>query len=381
MKKILQPWLWLAIVPLIFVSCEDDESEVIASSQTIALLSTSSTIMEGGSADFSVIYLGTPDQQTSDITVNYEITGDPDGTYTGSVVIPAGEQSAEFSVTIPEDNMLDPDTTDVVFTLTGASGGFLINENTPQNTQDMILLEDTKNISVTNDTISISEAFSMSGDTLFIPVNLSNSLDGEVTLGYTLTGSATPGADYMLLSDNPLVVPANSASAKIAIKILDDIITEDPARTLYIELDDIVLSDTDDEETSLLEGNSNRVIAYNIEDDVKSFGFDAAPTDTIVVSSPGSVTTSISATGTLVNGTTLSFTNNLPTGVTLNASTSTVGFSPAEASRTIEFNVAASAFTGTDVTGTYIISGINASGDQESVISGTNNTIVIKIVN
>ncbi|MEL7002324.1 MAG: Calx-beta domain-containing protein [Bacteroidota bacterium] len=381
MKNFLRPWLLLAIVPLIFVSCDDDESEVVASSQTIALLSTSNSVVEGESAPFSVIFLGQPEQQTSDITVNYTITGGADGTLTASVTIPAGEQSAEFNVSIPEDNDLEADTTDLLLQLTDASGGFAINENFPQNRKEFILLEDTKNISVSNDTTNISETFSSAGDTLFLPINISNSLDGQVTLDYALSGTAVPGADYMLASDNPLVIAAGATSAQVGVIVLDDLDAEAGGKSLYIELESITLADTDDEETTLSAGDANRVVAYNFTDDTKTFGFDIAPADTIVITSEGTVSATITKSGDALNGTTLSFTDNLPVGVSLNATSSDVSFSPSETSRVLEFTIDANAFTGTDVTGTYVISGIDSDGDDEAIISATNNTIVFKIVN
>ena len=380
MKKIKLLWLLMATFPLVFISCEDDDSEVTASSQTIALLSTSSSIVEGGTAPFSVIFLGLPEEQTTDITVNYSITGSGDGTLTGSVTIPQGEQTADFNISIPDDNVFE-DTLSIMFQLTDASGGFQINENIPQNSQELTLFEDVKNISISNDTLNISESFSAGGDVLELPISITNALDGEVTINYTLSGTAVEDTDFTLLSDNPLVLPAGVADTTINLEVLDDLVSEAGGKTLYVQIDGIDLADTGDEETILLEGDANRVIAYNLVDDNKIFGFDIMPTDTIVVTAPGRVSATISYSGTLINGTSLSFDNNLPAGVTLDAPSADVGFSTSETSRTIEFDVDASAFTGTDVSGTYVISSLDAAGDDETSISSTNDTIVIKIVN
>lgn len=381
MKQLLRPWLLLAIVPLIFFSCEDDESEVIASSQTIALLSTSGTILEGGTASYSVIFLGLPEEQTTDITVNYSITGDGNNTYNASVTIPAGEQSVEFDVAIPDDNVLDVDTTNILLTLTDASGGFQINENFPQNQNEMLLLEDTKFIGVENDTIGISEDFSETGDTLFIPINITNALDDAVTLDYTLSGTATPGIDYELLSADPIVMASGSESASVAIRIINDLVDEDPFETIIFNIDDITLADTDDEETFLLEGDINRVIVYNVTDNTKSFAFTRDETDTLVVTQASTFTIEVSHSGNIGDNVTLFFDDNLPAGVMTNNTSNDLTFSPVERTRSFQIVVDESAFTGTDVIGTYSISNIDQNGDSEVDIADANDTIVVKIVN
>ncbi|MEO1051091.1 MAG: hypothetical protein AAFX87_10705 [Bacteroidota bacterium] len=364
---------------LYFASCESDESEVIPSSNTIALLSAPASILEGGTASFTVIYLGDP--LTSATTVDFTVTG-TGISLTGTATIPANEQQGTFDLMIPEDNTLEDEEIALTLTLTGASGGIEINENTPQNSAEFTLMEDVKNISVTNDTISISETFGNAGDTLMIPINLSNALDSEISIDYTISGTAVPGTDYMLVSANPLVLDAGTASAGIYIRILDDMDVEATAPQLIVTLDDITNADATDEETTLVEGDANRVIAYNIQDDLKTIGFDRLPTDTIMVSSAGSFTVSVNVTGNLLTGATIFLDDNLPNGVDDDLTSDELSFTINESSRTITFTVDQGVFDGSgDINATYVFDGLDANGDNEVSESMTNNEIRIKIIN
>jgi len=381
MKQLKQSWLstTMAFSVLLFSACNDDAESVtqITASNTVGLSSTSSMAVEGDPAEFEVVYFGLPENQNSNITVNYSVEG-TGISFTGSVMIPSGEQTAAFNVVAPENDQISMDTVELTLTLTDASVGIKDDPSFSMATFDLV--DDIKTISIANDTVDISETFSITGDTLKVPINITNALDGQVTLNYTVAGSAVEGSDFDLLSSNPLILPAGTADTAIYIMITDDLMMETDER-ISLTFDNIVLANTSDTETTLATGVANRNIVFDISDDTKMLGFSVEPTDTIMVSSPGNYTVDLSVDNELSNELSVVLDDTgLPGGVSDNNTSNIVSFSPTENSRTVTFTVDASAFTGTDVTGSYSVLTFDSNGDGEVMLS-SNSTVRIKIIN
>jgi len=386
--------LWSGIIMglcsmIILSACEDDNDDLLETSNTVGLLSTSPQAVEGNAAEFEVIFFGFPEDQPGDIAVDYSVEG-TGVSLTGSVTIPDGEQTAPFTITIPENDQISLDTIELSLSLTSASNGVPIKDDLALNSHTFELVDDIKNISITNDTTDLSEDFSLSGDTLKIPINITGELDSEITLDYIISGDATPMVDYELLSANPLVLPAGTSEASINFLILDDTDNE-PAEELSLTIDNLSNSNPSDTETNLLEDEDSndalyRNIVYNIVDDTKTIGFSFAPIDTIKVATPGDYIVDLELDGSLVTPVNATFDDNLPPGVSDNISdpTNTVSIFQDESQRIITFTVNESAFAGfTDVNdpnivGTYEI--VSTAGDDEFVI-GTSNLLVFEIIN
>lgn len=366
-------------------ACSEDESEVIPSSNTIALLGTTSTIIEGESGKFSAIFVGNPADLTSDVTVDYSVTSEGFEDFTGSFVIPADEARDTFEIAMPENKLFstDTDTLSVTLTLTGASGGFAINENTPQNSHTFSLIDDTKIISILDSDASISELFSEEGDTLKVPITIPNSLDGEVTVDYTISGTADEGDDYTLLSDASLVLPAGTGDTTINIIVNDDLGLETGGETIIVTLNDVTPTDTDDEETFLTDSTKWQSITYTIEDDLKTFSFERVPTDTIIFESPGSVDITILLSGEITAAGLVGFNFDLPAGMTVGLVGPSTIFGAGQNSSAFELNATAAAFTGsgTEITGSIeMVATDSQVGDSEIVLDAENIRINFKII-
>ncbi|RFM31701.1 beta strand repeat-containing protein, partial [Chitinophaga silvisoli] len=163
---------------------------------------------------------------TEAITVNYIVTGTATtstdyNTLTGSVVIPAGANSANIDVQVIDDQVIEGDET-VLVTLTGASattlGSFTANNNATVTIAD----DEDKTISITKAT-DAAEPATNGAFTVSLPSGVSAT--EAITVTYTVTGTATAGTDYTALSGS-VVIPAGANSANIDVQVIDDQIIE-----------------------------------------------------------------------------------------------------------------------------------------------------------
>ncbi|MTI20288.1 hypothetical protein E1176_04575, partial [Fulvivirga sp. RKSG066] len=317
---------------------------------------------------------GLPENQPGSISVDYSVTG-TGVDFTGTATIPDGEQKAKFWVIVPENNTLNTDTVDLTLTLTNASVG--IKDDPAFNSHELELIDDIKNVKIANDTVDIDETAGI----IQIPVTVSNPLDSELTVDYSITGDADAGVDYELVSSNPLIIEEDSTSGYISFRILDDLSEED-TESISITLDAITTADASDTETILLAGAANRNIVYDLSDDSKLIGFVRSNEDTLMIDAAGTYTAELEVSGgTLQNSALVTFDDSeLPAGVDDNNTLNTISFGTSETSRTISFTVEASAISDTeDQIFEYSIFSIDGNGDAE-VKAATNSALVIKIL-
>lgn len=125
-----------------------------------------------------------------------------------------------------------------------------------------------------------------SNDTIRVPIAITdpeyenkNPTTSETTLHYSISGNAVEGVDYLLLSDNPLVLPAGfDADTTINIKLLDDMVLENDS----IVVDLVSVNDVSDNKGIILTDSTalTRFIFY-IEDDIKYVAFETSENDTL----------------------------------------------------------------------------------------------------
>lgn len=106
-----------------------------------------------------------------------------------------------------------------------------------------------------------------------IPITIDNYVAGEITINYSLSGTAVEGVDYELLSPNPLVIDASSDDDEyyIYINLLVDTSPEALSKEIIVTVNslttiipnEVILSD----ETDLL------TATISIIDDLKEVGF------------------------------------------------------------------------------------------------------------
>jgi hypothetical protein len=173
-----------------------------------------------------------------DITANYSIsgTGTNGSDYTaltGTVVIPAGQNGISIPVTVTDDQAIEGDETIVLaitggstttgLTFTAGTSGTVIITDDDDDDVDVIVSAGTPAAaeSATNGAFTINIA----GDK--VPV-------ADITVTYTISGTATGGSDYTALAGTA-VIPAGSSSVTVPVSVVDDDLVE-PAETVIMTL-------------------------------------------------------------------------------------------------------------------------------------------------
>ncbi len=202
------------------ISIIDDDPQV-----DVSFVSASQHVVEGaGTRDVTVNLTPAP---TADITLGYSVggTATADADYTalsGTVAVSAGAATATIPVAIVDDSDPEGEET-VVLTLTGTEGHRKVRPNTHTLT---IAASDGP---PTMTAVSFATASQRAGDesgTRNVTVNLNPAPASNITLNYTVGGTATPGSDYTVLSGT-LPVTAGAVMATIPVTLLADNVQED----------------------------------------------------------------------------------------------------------------------------------------------------------
>lgn len=160
------------------------------------------------------------------VTVPFLVSGTATGALDhdladGAITIAAGSLTAEVTFNVLEDALDEPNET-VILTLTTPTNATL---GTPM-----------KHTVTVTDNDAPTVAWAVNGQTVAespacpCPVTLSALLSStsatDVTVPYTVSGTASGGADYSAPTPDPLVIPAGALFASIAFAVLDDVQTE-----------------------------------------------------------------------------------------------------------------------------------------------------------
>lgn len=171
---------------------------------------------------------------SNDITVDYAVTG---GTATGSgtdytlvsgtATITAGQTTGSFTISINND-ALDETSETIIITLSNPVRANL----TANKTYTYTILDNdaTPEVSFAQSTSSGDESTS----TVNLTVNLSAVSGLNVTVDYTLGGTATYGDDYSV-SSGSLTIPAGSSSGNIVLNVTNDAV-EEGSETVIVTL-------------------------------------------------------------------------------------------------------------------------------------------------
>lgn len=167
---------------------------------------------------------------SEDITVNYTISGTatPGDDYTalsGTAIIPAGDNSVNVSVDVLNDNIIEPTET-VIARLAGGNSTSLTFTGTGSATVNITDDESTvpANLELTVTKGSDATEGSVNGSfVISLPGTVRSSQD--ITVNYTISGTATAGTDYTALSGTA-VIPAGSPDVTVPVTVQDDQILE-----------------------------------------------------------------------------------------------------------------------------------------------------------
>ena len=194
----------------------DDDKPVVS------IVATDAVAAEAG-LDTGTFTVSRDGVTTAPLTVNYAVGGTAiNGVdyqlLSGSLTIPAGQASATIVVTPIDDSLFEGDET-VILTLI-SNGSYLL--GTPNNATVTIIDNDKPVVSIVATDAVAAEA---GLDTGTFTVSRDGITTAPLTVNYTVSGTATNGVDYQLLSGS-LTIPAGQASATIVVTPIDDSLFE-----------------------------------------------------------------------------------------------------------------------------------------------------------
>ena len=221
------------------VEIETATATVTVTDHTLeASVSAPATVNEGQSIAFTVSLTPTG-QNRSGFAVDYDLggtavaPGDYTGASSGTLTIPAGQDSGVITITTNSDGMLDPnETLSVTLSNPRTLDGGLAALGSPATATVTIVDQQTVTWSVED--INFPE----SQDAVFtVMFDQGGLVQDAVTLTYETIpgGTATPGDDYTAVSNGQVMVPGGSPSATFTVQVTDDSIGE-PAETFMVRL-------------------------------------------------------------------------------------------------------------------------------------------------
>jgi hypothetical protein len=274
---------------------------------TASITASPITISENGEIGTFTISLDAPNNTGADITIDYTVGGTAvDGTdyapttpVTGTVVIADGQDSAEIEITSIDNQVLDGSRT-VEITLTETDHTQVAVDTTPATIT--ITDDEQATASITASPITISENGEIG--TFTISLDEPNNTGADITIDYTVGGTAVDGTDYAPTTPitGTVVIADGQDSAEIEITSIDNQVL-DGSRTV-----EITLTETDHTQVAV----DTTPATITILDDESSYASIAA--------SPLTITENPEETGTFTI--TLSHVNNTSAPITV---TYTVG--------------------------------------------------------
>ena len=191
---------------------------------TVSIATSVATATEGGGNGEYTVSMTTT--SATDTTVNFAASGSAvSSDYTlssggSSVVIPAGSSAVTIDVVAVDDTIVEP-AEDLILTLTSTGNPSIGVDATPA-TVDILDNSDTGDVIITANDASAAEP---SGDNGQFTVTMSNPSSTATTVDFSVTGSATEGADYSNIGTSVLI-PANTTTATIDVTVIDDSLIE-----------------------------------------------------------------------------------------------------------------------------------------------------------
>ena len=207
---------------------------------TVSIAPTDAAASEPGVNDglFTVTLAGGKLAPAGGIVVDYTVNGTATGgadyaALSGSVTIPAGDSSATIAVDVLDDEVIEP-AESVVVTLTGTNHPSAPLHATIRSATVTISDDDATTVAITASDAAASELGADSGVFLVALDGDKVAPAGGITVTYTVSGTATPGADYATLTGTALI-PAGQSSVTIPVSVLDDNVVEN-AETVVVTL-------------------------------------------------------------------------------------------------------------------------------------------------
>ena len=180
----------------------------------------------------------------TDTVISYSISGDatPGSDYTsltGTVTILANSTTAVIDVSVIDENLLEDNET-VTVTLTGIASADA-HVSLGATVSDTVTITDNDAAVVTINANGPNAA--EPGNNGQFTVAISNPSDTDTVISYSVSGDATAGSDYTVLTGTVTIL-ANATTATIDVSVLDDNLLEDN-ETITVTLTGITSGDAD----------------------------------------------------------------------------------------------------------------------------------------
>lgn len=220
-----------------------DDDNIPANRLLSAVATTNAT--EGSTAGSFVIKLPAGITATSNTTVNYTVGGTATSVLdyaalSGTATILAGQNSVSVTVTPVDDNVIEPTET-VTLTITGGTDGTnAFTASVGSETASIDIIDNDANVDAKRTlaiirTAHAAEPATNGGFRIQLPTGVTSAED--VTVNYTVAGTATAGADYKALTGT-IVLPAGQNQVALPVEVIDDQIMEVLNETVIVTLTD-----------------------------------------------------------------------------------------------------------------------------------------------
>ena len=201
---------------------------------TVSISSADQTVSEDAGSVNVTVTLSTA--SATDVTIPFTVSGTAtDGSdftiTTSPITIAAGQTSASAVVTVIDDSEVEPTETVIVTldTPTGATLAGTTSQTISITDNDMDVVVPTVSISGADQTVSEDAG------TVNVIVTLSTASASDVSIPFTVSGTATNGSDFTATT-SPVVIAAGATSATVAVNVIDDDAVAEPAETVIVSL-------------------------------------------------------------------------------------------------------------------------------------------------
>ncbi|MGN7724014.1 Calx-beta domain-containing protein [Chitinophaga sp. 22620] len=178
---------------------------------------------------------------SADITVNYTIGGTAAGgtdysALTGSVIIPAGQNSVAVPVIVTDDQLIEGDETIILNITGGTATGLTFTPGTNASATMNLDDDDDADLNLVVNASTPNAAEPATAGAFTISVASGKIPTADITVTYTIgsTGTATAGTDYTALTGT-VVIPAGRSSVTVPVAVQNDDLIE-PAETVILNL-------------------------------------------------------------------------------------------------------------------------------------------------
>jgi len=212
------------------VNIADDDNTI--ANRTLSASATGNATEGGAAGGFSIKLPGSM-VASAPITVNYTVGGTATSVadyaaLTGTATIATGQNSVVVALTAVDDNVIEPTET-VTLTITGGTSTLgAYTAATGNETATVDIIDNDANVDAKR-TLSIvrtahaAEPATHGGFRIQLPTNMSSAED--ITVNYTVTGTATRDVDYTALSGT-IVIPAGQNNVALPVQVIDDFYME-----------------------------------------------------------------------------------------------------------------------------------------------------------